>query len=129
MVGRNRALRFFALSLAGVLLALLLWGLSPGPEWLACSTAERYARQYAPEYGHLAMVLEGEVSRHVVGSFCVEYPSWTVILSQENDPDFQGPFLRLEMHNGIFPTAVTAASWWTPEETGARPEISRPVPQ
>ena len=122
MTGRNRALRFFALSLAGVLLALLLWRLSPGPEWLACSTAERYARQYAPEYSHFAMVLKGEVSRHVVGSFCVEYPSWTVLLSQENDPDLQGPFLRLEMHNGIFPTAVTAASWWTPE-------ISLPVSQ
>ncbi|CDC68388.1 MULTISPECIES: hypothetical protein [environmental samples] len=122
MTGRNRALRFFALSLAGVLLALLLWRLSPGPEWLACSTAERYTRQCAPAYSHLTMVLEGEVSRHVVGSFCVEYPSWTVLLSQENDPDLQGPFLRLEMHNGIFPTAVTAASWWTPE-------ISLPVSQ
>ena len=118
MTGRNRALRFFALSLAGVLLALLLWRLSPGPEWLA----ERYTRQCAPAYSHLTMVLEGEVSRHVVGSFCVEYPSWTVLLSQENDPDLQGPFLRLEMHNGIFPTAVTAASWWTPE-------ISLPVSQ
>lgn len=122
MTGRNRALRFFALSLAGVLLALLLWRLSPGPEWLACSTAERYTRQCAPAYSHLTMVLEGEVSRHVVGSFCVEYPSWTVLLSQENDPDLQGPFLRLEMHNGIFPAAVTAASWWTPE-------ISLPVSQ
>ena len=90
MVGRNRALRFFALSLAGVLLALLLWGLSPGPEWLACSTAERYARQYAPEYSHLAMVLEGEVSRHVVGSFCVEYLGGAIVPGKR--PGFPGSF-------------------------------------
>lgn len=124
MTGRNRALRFFALSLAGILLALLLWGISPGPEWLARSAAERYARQCAPAYSHLAMVLEGEVSRHVVGSFCVEYPSWTVLLSQEDDPDLQGPFLRLELRNGLFPTTVAAASWWAPEGTGAGPELS-----
>ena len=124
MTGRNRALRFFALSLAGVLLVLLLWGISPGPERLASSAAERYAQQYAPAYSHLAMVLKGEVQCQVLGSFCVEYPSWTVLLSQEDDPDLQGPFLRLELRNGIFPTAVTAASWWTPEETGARPELS-----
>ena len=129
MTRGNRALRFFALSLAGILLTLLLWGLSPGPEWLACSTAERYARQYAPEYSHFTMVLEGEVSRRVVGSLCVEYPSWTVILSQEDDPDFQGPALRLELNDGIFPTAVTAANWWTPEESMERPESPLPVPQ
>lgn len=129
MTRGNRALRFFALSLAGILLTLLLWGLSPGPEWLACSTAERYARQYAPEYSHFTMVLEGEVSRRVVGSLCVEYPSWTVILSQEDDPDFQGPALRLELNDGIFPTAVTAANWWAPEESMERPESPLPVPQ
>ena len=129
MTRGNRALRFFALSLAGILLALLLWGLSPGPEWLACSTAERYARQYAPEYSHFTMVLKGEVSRQVVGSLCVEYPSWTVILSQENDPGFQGPALRLELRDGIFPTKVTAASWWVPEESMERPESPLPVPQ
>lgn len=129
MTRGNRALRFFFLSLAGILLALLLWRFSPGPEWLACSTAERYARQYAPEYSHFTMVLEGEVSRQVVGSFCVEYPSWTVMLSRENDPDIQGPALRLELNDGIFPTAVTAASWWAPEESMELPVIPLPVPQ
>lgn len=125
----NRGLRFLALSLAGIVLALLLWGLSPGPERLACSTAERYARQYALEYSHFTKVLEGEVRCRVVGSFSVEYPSWTVILSQENDPDLQGPALRLELNNGIFPTAVTAASWWAPEESLELPAIPLPVPQ
>lgn len=125
----KRALRVLALSLAGIVLALLLWGFSPGPEWLACSTAERYARQYAPAYSHFTMVLEGEVSRRVVGSLCVEYPSWIVILSQENDPDLQGPALRLELNDGLFPTTVAAASWWTPEESMERPEISLPAPQ
>lgn len=129
MTRGNRALRFFSLSLAGIFLALLLWRFSPGPEWLACSTAERYARQYAPEYSHFTMVLEGEVSRQVVGSFCVEYPSWTVMLSRENDPDIQGPALRLELNDGIFPTAVTAASWWAPEESMELPVIPLPVPQ
>lgn len=75
MTRGNRALRVFALSLAGILLALLLWGLSPGPEWLACSTAERYAERYAADYRYHALVMEGEVSRRVVGSLCVEYPS------------------------------------------------------
>ena len=129
MTRGTRALRFLVLSLAGILLAFLLWGLSPGPEWLACSTAERYARQYAPECSHFTMVLKGEVSRQVVGSFCVEYPSWTVILSQEDDPDFQGPALRLELSDGIFPAAVTAASWWPPEESMELPAIPLPVPQ
>ncbi len=129
MTGRSRALRVLALSLAGLLLALLLWGLSPGPKWLACSTAERYARQYAPEYSHFTMVLEGEVSHRVVGSLCVGYPSWTVILSRENDPDLQGPALRLELNDGLFPTAVTTANWWTPEEFMERPEIPLPAPQ
>ena len=128
MTERSRALRVFALSLAGLLLTLLLWGISPGPEWLARSTAERYARQYAPAYSYFAIVLEGEVSRRVVGSFCVEYPSWTVMLPQENDPDLQGPALRLELNDGLFPTKVTAANWWAPESMEL-PAILLPVPQ
>ena len=127
MTWGSRALRFFALSLAGILLVLLLWGLSPGPEWLACSTAERYAERYAADYRYHALVMEGEVSRRVVGSLCVEYPSWTVILSQENDPDFQGPALRLELSDGIFPAAVTTANWWAPEPMEL-PAIPLPVP-
>ncbi len=31
----KRVLRVLALSLTGIFLLLLLWGLSPGPEWLA----------------------------------------------------------------------------------------------
>lgn len=127
MTRGNRALRVFALSLAGILLALLLWGLSPGPEWLACSTAERYAERYAADYRYHALVMEGEVSHRVVGSLCVEYPSWTVILSQKNDPDFQGPALRLELSDGIFPTAVTTANWWASEPMEL-PAIPLPVP-
>ena len=127
MTRGNRALRFFALTLAGILLTLLLWGLSPGPEWLACSTAERYAERYAADYRYHALVMEGEVSRRVVGSLRMEYPSWTVILSQENDPDFQGPALRLELSDGIFPAAVTTASWWAPEPMEL-PAIPLPVP-
>lgn len=127
MTRGNRALRFFALSLAGILLALLLWGLSPGPEWLACSAAERYAKRYACDYSYHALVIEGEVSRRVVGAFQIRYPSWIVVLSREDDPDRQGAVLRLELNDGIFPTAVTAANWWVPEESMERPEIPLPV--
>ena len=112
----KRVLRVLALSLTGIFLLLLLWGLSPGPEWLARFAAERHA-----------LVIEGEISRRVAGTFQVRYPSWIVLLSREDDPDRQGTVLRLELKDGIFPTAVTEASWWTPEESMERPEIPLPV--
>ncbi len=127
MTRGNRALRFFALSLAGIFLALLLWGLSPGPEWLAGSTAERYAQRHAADYRCHALVMEGEVRRRVVGSLYVEYPSWVVILSRENDPDFQGPVLRLELNDGIFPVTVRKAGWFAADEAVKRPGIPLPV--
>lgn len=127
MTRGNRALRFFALSLAGIFLALLLWGFSPGPEWLAGSTAERYARRHAADYCRHALVLEGEVSRRVAGSLCVEYPSWGVILSRESDPDFQGPVLRLELNDGLFPITVKKAGWFAADEAVKRPEIPLPA--
>ena len=123
----KRVLRVLALSLAGIFLLLLLWGLSPGPERLARVTAERYAQRYACDYRYHALVMEGEVSRRVAGAFQVRYPSWIVLLSREDDPDRQGAVLRLELKDGIFPTAVTEASWWTPEESMGRPEIPLPV--
>ena len=110
-----------------VFLLLLLWGLSPGPEQLARFTAERYAQRYACDYSYHALVMEGEVSRRVAGAFQVRYPSWIVLLSREDDPDRQGAVLRLELKDGIFPTAVTEAGWWTPEESMERPEIPLPV--
>ena len=123
----KRVLRVLALSLAGIFLLLLFWGLSPGPERLARFTAERYAQRYACAYSYHALVMEGEVSRRVAGAFQVWYPSWIVLLSREDDPDRQGAVLRLELKDGIFPTAVTEADWWTPEESMERPEIPRPV--
>lgn len=125
----KRVLRVLALSLAGILLIFLLWGLSPGPKWLARFTAERYAQRYASDYSYHALVLEGEVSRRVVRAFQIRYPSWTVLLSREDDPDRLGSVLRLEFKDGIFSTTVTDAGWWTPEEFMERPEIPRPVPQ
>lgn len=65
----KRVLRVLALSLAGIFLLLLLWGLSPGPERLARFTAERYAQRYACDYRYHALVMEGEVSRRVAGAF------------------------------------------------------------
>lgn len=59
----KRVLRVLALSLTGIFLLLLLWGLSPGPEWLARFAAERYARRYACDYSCHALVIEGEISR------------------------------------------------------------------
>ena len=123
----KRVLRVLALSLTGIFLLLLLWGLSPGPEWLARFAAERYAKRYACDYSCHALVIEGEISRRVAGTFQVRYPSWIVLLSREDDPDRQGTVLRLELKDGIFPTAVTEASWWTPEESMERPEIPLPV--
>ena len=127
MSKEKRVLRIFALSLAGIFLLLLLWGLGSGPERLARFTAERYAQKYPCDDSYHALVLEGEVSRRVAGAFQVRYPSWIVLLSQEDDPGRQGAVLRLELKDGIFPAAVTDASWWTPEESMERPEIPLPV--
>ena len=123
----KRVLRVLVLSLGGIFLLLLLWGLSPGPERLARFTAERYAQRYACDYSYHALVMEGEVSRRVAGPFQVRYPSWTVLLSRGDDPDRQGAVLRLELRDGMFPTAVTEADWWTPETSMERPEIPLPV--
>lgn len=123
----KRMLRILVLSLAGGGLLLLLWGLSPGPERLSRFTAERYAQKYACDYSYHALVMEGEVSRRVAGAFQVRYPSWTVLLSREDDPGRQGAVLRLELKDGIFPAAVTDAGWWTTEESMERPEIPLPV--
>ena len=53
----KRVLRVLALSLTGIFLLLLLWGLSPGPEWLARFAAERYAQRYACDYSCHALVI------------------------------------------------------------------------
>lgn len=65
----KRVLRVLALSLTGIFLLLLLWGLSPGPEWLARFAAERYAQRYACDYSCHALVIEGEISRRWLGRF------------------------------------------------------------
>ena len=101
--------------LAGAVLALLLWSHSPGPEWLAQATAERYAQRYAADYRYHALVMEGEVCRRI-GVLSLRYPSWTVGLSREEDPARQGHVLRLELSGGIFPIKVSKAGWWTAED-------------
>lgn len=118
----KRTLRIVIPVLIGMVLALLLWSLSPGPERLAQSTAERYAERYAADYRYYALVMEGEVHRRI-GAFSLRHPSWTVGLFREEDPMRQGRVLRLEISGGSFPVKVTKAGWWTAEEgcAGALP--------
>ena len=123
----KRGLKVFLLVLAALLLALLLWMVSPGPKRLARATAESYAARYAPDYGHHVLLLEGEVDRSL-GVFSVRYPSWTALLAQEADADYQGPCLRLELNDGFFPVKVHQAGWWAPEPM-EWPEIPLPVPE
>lgn len=65
----KRVLRIIVLSLAGIFLLLLLWGLSPGPEQLARFTAERYAQRYACDYSYHALVMEARSAAGWLGRF------------------------------------------------------------
>lgn len=100
----------------GLILAVPLWWYSPGPEWLARTTAKDYAERYAPEYSAHMMIGEGKVSHRFVGPIYVCYPSWTVAMFREEDAEQQGPALRLELNDGVFPVWVEEAGWWATEE-------------
>ena len=92
-----------------------LWAVSPGPAWMARTTALRYAEKIDPTYTS-AMVVDGVVSARL-GPFplYVEYPSWTICLAQSErelevlSPD--GRLLGLELNDGLFPLRVERASW------------------
>lgn len=100
----------------GLILAVPLWWYSPGPEWLARTTAKDYAERYAPEYSHHMVVLEGETGCRLVGPIDISCPSWTIAMFREEDAEQQGPALRLELNKGVFPVWVEDAGWWAPVE-------------
>ena len=94
-----------------------LWAVSPGPAWMARTTALRYAEKIDSDYTSV-MVLEGVVSARLTPlSLEVEYPSWTIALAQSEEeleaesPD--GRILRLELNDGLFPLWVEQANWMT----------------
>lgn len=92
-----------------------LWAVSPGPAWMARTTALRYTEKIDPTYTSV-MVVDGVVSARL-GPFplYVEYPSWTICLAQSErelevlSPD--GRLLRLELNDGLFPLRVERADW------------------
>lgn len=92
-----------------------LWAVSPGPAWMARTTALRYAEKIDPTYTSTS-VLDGTVSARL-GPFplYVEYPSWVVALAQsERDLEVLFPgerLLRLELNDGLFPLRVEETSW------------------
>ena len=110
--------KLILLTMVGLVLAMLLWRFSPGPEWLAKRTALRYAGQHAPEFScHISAVDVGQMDRGL----------WIVSMFRAEDGTQQGPALRLEIHSAVFPTEVTAADWWAVEEMDW-PDYELPVP-
>lgn len=110
--------RLILLTMGALVAAVLLWRFSPGPEWLAKRTALRYAGQYAPEFSSHVRTMEASQK---------DDRFWIVSLFRAEDEAQQGPALRLEIHGAVFPTEVTAASWWAVEEM-EWPDYELPVP-
>lgn len=110
--------KLILLTMGMLLLAMLLWCFSPGPEWLAKRTALRYAGQHAPEFScHVRAMEVGQGERGL----------WIVSLFRAEDEVQQGPALRLEIHSAVLPTEVTEAGWWAEEEMDW-PDYELPVP-
>mgnify|MGYP000153939041 CR=1 FL=1 len=110
--------KLILLTMGALVLAMLLWRFSPGPEWMAKRTALRYAGQYAPEFSCYVRAMDAGQADHGF---------WIVSLFRAEDENQQGPALRLEVHSSVFPTEVTAADWWAVEETDW-PDYELPVP-
>lgn len=92
--------------------AFLLWCHSPGPEWMARRTAEKYLDRHAAEYSFVGEVITGVTEARRFGVE-LTWPSWTAI-GQTGEGDWDQA-VRLELTSGWFPWRVTKADWWTPE--------------
>lgn len=92
-------------------LIFVLWCHSPGPEWMARRTSERYLNHHTPEYG-LVEILRGVTEARRFGVE-MTWPSWTVI-GHTGEGEWDRA-VRLELTSGWFPWQVTRANWWTPE--------------
>ena len=111
-----------------LLLALTLWRFSPGPEWIATRTAEKYLEQHAPEYCEIDCG-KGTAERYFYPlgfRITVSWPTWLMIGEPEGGRD--GKFARLELEDGIFPLKVTAACIVTYNEDGILDREVLPVP-
>ena len=118
MTRRKKAAVAVAAVLIGGVLLGGLWWYSPGPEWLACTTAKNYAARFAPEYSHHIRTMD--VGRPGDGF-------WIVGMFREEDVEQNGPALHLEISGAMFPTRVTVAYWWAREEMDW-PDYELPVP-
>ena len=110
--------KLILLTMGVLVLAMVLWRFSPGPEWLAKRTALRYAERYAPEFSFHVRAMDEEQG---------ERGFWIVSMFRMEDEDQQGPALRLEIHSAVFPSEVTEAGWWAEEEMDW-PDYELPVP-
>lgn len=113
-----------ALCAAAVLgLAVFIWARSPGPQWMARRTAQRYLAQYAPEYSYLAeheatdVRCFGPEGKGGAPIFSISRPTWVIV--GRKTADDRDTVARLELGTGYFPWRVTDACYFSPE-TGAQ---------
>lgn len=88
----------------GVIAALAVWNLSPGPAWMAEQTARRYLEHNAPEYDTV-QVMEENTSRNIMlfslPPLGVQYRSYLAFGMLDEDNDEQ--CIRMELDWGAFP--------------------------
>ena len=112
---------------AALLLALLLWRFSPGPEWIAMRTAKDYLEQHVPEYCQIECTKGTAVHYYFPYKFRipVSQPTWLIVGQLEGGRE--GEIVRLELKDGSFPTEVTQAEIYTYDKNGNRVREVLPV--
>lgn len=95
----------------GVIAALAIWNLSPGPAWMAEQTARRYLERNVPEYD-IVQVMEENTSRNIMLFYLpplgVQYHSYLAVGMLDEDNDEQ--CIRMELDWGPFPLKVAEAA-------------------